>query len=77
VEDAKKQALVLAELGELVSNSRQAESQPVSEWRKLATDYIDAARAVSASPATDLEAIRPLLKNVSQRCEACHETRTR
>lgn len=74
---AKKQAFVLAELGQLVSNSRQASSGQPAAWKKLSGEFIEAAQAVAASPETDSAAIRQLLRNVSQRCEACHETRTR
>jgi cytochrome c556 len=77
VDDAKKQAIVLAELGQLVSHSRQASSSQADAWKKLSGEFVESAQAVAASPATDAAAVRQLLKNVSQRCEACHETRTR
>lgn len=72
VETAKKQAAVLAELGGLVSNSRQTD-----EWRKFAAEYTQAATAAAATGETDPQAVRQLLRGISQRCEACHETRTR
>jgi hypothetical protein len=77
VDAAKKQAFVLAELGQLVSNSRQARAGQPDAWQKMAAEFIESAQAVAASPETDAAAVRQLLKNVSQRCEACHETRTR
>ena len=69
---AKKQAFVLAELGELVSNSRQTD-----QWRLLAGEFKQAATAAASSGETDPQAVRQLLRGISQRCEACHETRTR
>jgi cytochrome c556 len=69
---AKKQALVLAELGELVSNSRQTEP-----WRSLAGELVAAANAAAESAATDPPAVRQLLRGIAQKCEACHEMRGR
>jgi cytochrome c556 len=72
VEAAKNQAVVLSELGGLVSNSRQAD-----EWHKLAGEFTAAANAAAATKETDPQAVRQLLRGISQKCEACHETRTR
>jgi hypothetical protein len=69
---AKKQALVLAELGELVSNSRHTD-----QWRSLSGEFVKAASTAAASAETDPQAVRQLLRGVSQKCEACHETRGR
>jgi cytochrome c556 len=72
VASAKKQAFVLAELGGLVSNSRQSD-----EWLSLAGEFTKAASTAAASAETDPPTVRQLLRGISQRCEACHETRTR
>jgi len=72
VEGAKKQAFVLAELGGLVSNSRKDE-----RWLSLAGEFTKAASTAAASAETDPQTVRQLLRGISQRCEACHEIRTR
>jgi cytochrome c556 len=72
IESAKKQASVLAELGGLVSNSRQTD-----QWKSYAAEFTQAATAAASSAETDPQAVRQLLRGISQRCEACHETRTR
>ena len=72
VEGAKKQAFVLAELGGLVSNSRKDE-----RWLSLAGEFTKAASTAAASAETDPQTVRQLLRRISQRCEACHEIRTR
>ena len=72
VATAKKQAFVLSELGALVSNSRQTD-----EWRKFAAEFTQAATSAASSSETDPQAVRQLLRGISQRCEACHETRSR
>jgi len=72
IEAAKKQAFVLAELGGLVSNSRTDE-----RWLALAGEFTKAASTAATSSETDPQAVRQLLRGISQRCEACHETRTR
>lgn len=69
---AKNQARVLAELGKLVSNSRSGEA-----WSKLAGDFSQAAITAADSPETDPKTFRPILRGISQRCEACHEMRGR
>ena len=69
---AKNQARVLAELGKLVSNSRSGEP-----WTKLAGEFSEAALVAADSTETDVQKFRLVLRGISQRCEACHETRTR
>lgn len=69
-EKAKNQARVLSQLGPLVSNLQSCE-----RWSKLSQDFTDASLAAARSTATDAAELRPLLKAVSQRCDACHDTR--
>lgn len=71
VEAARNQAVVLAELGGLVSNSRQTD-----EWHKLAGEFTAAAQTAAATKETDPQTVRQLLRGISQKCEACHKTRT-
>ena len=75
VEDAKKGAYVLSELGRVVSNSGSGGSSSRERWPELSAAFIEASLAAARSPATDAAAIRQLMRNVSQRCDACHETR--
>ncbi len=73
VDAAKKQVRVLAELGKLVSNSRTTPA-----WATLSEDFVGAASKTADSKETDSQAVRQLIRGVSQRCEACHEkSRTR
>jgi hypothetical protein len=73
VDAAKKQIRVLAELGKLVSNSRTTPA-----WKTLGDDFVAASTKTADSPETDSQAVRQLIRGVSQRCEACHEkSRTR
>ncbi|HEY2414919.1 MAG TPA: hypothetical protein VGI40_21925 [Pirellulaceae bacterium] len=73
VDAAKKQALVVAELGKLVSNQRTT-----PDWLSLAGDFCAAANAAANSTETDPKAVRQLIRGVAERCEACHEkSRTR
>jgi cytochrome c556 len=73
-EDAKKGAYVLSELGRVVSNSRSGSARG-EEWTELSSAFIQASLAAARSPATDAASVRQLLRGVSQRCDACHETR--
>jgi hypothetical protein len=52
-----------------VSNSRNTE-----KWSSLAADFTTAAMTAAQSPENDSQAVRQLLRGVSQRCEACHES---
>jgi hypothetical protein len=70
VASAKSQALVLSEVGKLVSNSRSGEP-----WTTRAGAFNDAALAAANSPETDPQKVRQLLRGISQRCDACHEMR--
>jgi len=65
---AKNQAYVLAELAQLVSNSRNTE-----QWSSLAGDFASAATAVATSTETDPKAVRQVFRGVAQRCDGCHE----
>jgi hypothetical protein len=69
-EKAKNQAHVLSELGRVVSNLRSGE-----RWAKLSEEFTAASLAAAKSPSPDAQELRPLLKVVSQRCDACHDTR--
>jgi hypothetical protein len=69
-EKAKNQAYVLSELGRVVSNLRSGE-----RWAKLSDEFTAASLAVAKSPSADTQELRPLLKVVSQRCDACHDSR--
>jgi cytochrome c556 len=73
VDAAKKQSLVVAELGKLVSNQRTT-----PEWTSLAGDFCTAATATANSTENDSKAVRQLIRGMAARCEACHEkSRTR
>ena len=64
---------VLAELGKLVSNSRNTE-----QWSSLAGDFVRAATVVATCPENDAKTIRQHLRVIAESCEACHEkNRTR
>jgi hypothetical protein len=69
-EKAKNQAYVLSELGRVVSNLRSGE-----RWARLSDEFTAASLAAARSPSIDSQELRPLLKVVSQRCDACHDSR--
>jgi hypothetical protein len=69
---AKKQAVVLSELGKLVSNSRSGDA-----WHKMAADFCQATEAAATTPDSDPKAVRQFFRTIAERCEACHETRGR
>jgi len=69
-EKAKNQAHVLSELGRVVSNLRSGE-----RWARLSDEFTAASLAAAKSPSLDAQALRPLLRVVSQRCDACHDIR--
>jgi hypothetical protein len=75
--EAKKTAYVLSELGRLVSNSQSAGSKGREKWPELGASFVEASLAAALSPAEDAATVKQLLRAVSQRCEACHETRSR
>jgi hypothetical protein len=66
--DAKNQAFVLAELGKLASASRNTE-----QWSSLAGDFVSAATAAATATESEAKALRPAFRQISERCEACHE----
>jgi hypothetical protein len=72
---AKKQAHVLSELGRVVSNSQSTNSKGRDKWPELSGAFVEACLTAARSPAEDAPAVRQLLRGISQRCEACHETR--
>ncbi|HEX5102430.1 MAG TPA: hypothetical protein VFV87_01380, partial [Pirellulaceae bacterium] len=67
---AKNQAQVLSELGRVVSNSRSGD-----RWAGLSDGFVQAAQNAAQSSEADAQALRPLMRAISQRCEACHDTR--
>jgi hypothetical protein len=69
-ENAKNQAYVLSELGRVVSNLRSGD-----RWASLSEEFTATSLAAARSPAADAAELRPLLKAVSQRCDACHDSR--
>jgi hypothetical protein len=73
---AKKQAYVLSELGRVVSNS-QSTAKGRERWPELSSGFVEACLTAARSPSDDAQAVRQLLRGISQRCEACHETRSR
>jgi hypothetical protein len=75
VQGAKKGAYVLSELGRVVSNSPSGNAKNRERWPELAGGFVEAALATARSPAEDAATVRQLMRGVSQRCEACHETR--
>jgi len=75
VEGAKKGAYVLSEVGRVVSNSGSGSAQDRQRWPELSTAFVEASLVAARSPTTDADTMRQLLRSVSQRCEACHETR--
>jgi hypothetical protein len=70
VENAKNQAYVLSELGRVVSNLRSGD-----RWASLSEEFTATSLAAARSPAADSAELRPLFKAVSQRCDACHDSR--
>jgi len=70
---ARNQAYVLAELGKLVSNSRNTD-----QWTPLAGEFVRAATVATTCPEDDPKAMRQHFRAIAQSCEACHEkNRTR
>ncbi len=73
VQAARKQAYVLAELGKLVSNSRNTD-----QWSSLADDFVSAATTAANSTESDSKVVRQQFRAVAERCEMCHDkNRTR
>jgi hypothetical protein len=64
----KMHARVLAELGAVLFNYRQADAR----WGALADEFAAACRAVAEAETDDPGALRAALRTVYQRCEACH-----
>jgi cytochrome c556 len=78
IDSAKKQSRVLSELARIVSNSRVPGARGSDSWSSLAADFEQATLAAANATETDAKEVRPLLRAVSERCDACHErSRTR
>ncbi|MCI0357808.1 MAG: hypothetical protein L0211_04890 [Planctomycetaceae bacterium] len=75
VEDAKKSAYVLSELGRVVSNSVAGRPPDPKQWQESSAAFVEASLAAARSTEADAATMRQLLRNVSQRCDACHEMR--
>lgn len=65
---AKNQAVVLSELGRLVSNARQD-----AAFTAHSRAFVQAAEALAQASESDQARARQLLRGLSQRCDACHE----
>jgi hypothetical protein len=73
--DAKRAALVLAELGPLVSNA-QGSGKPSSDaWEIMTHDFTQASLAAASSTEEDTTKLKPLFRAMSQACDACHDSR--
>ena len=73
--DAKRAALVLAELGPLVSNA-QGSGKPSSDaWEIMSHDFTEASLAAASSTEEDTTKLKPLFRAMSQACDACHDSR--
>jgi hypothetical protein len=68
VPTAKNQAAVLAELSQVVSNSRTTE-----KWSGMAADFQKACETAASSSETDPKVVRQQFRGIAERCEACHE----
>lgn len=68
--DAKRAALVLAELGPLVSNARPGEA-----WEIMSHDFTQASLAAASSLEEDTAKLKPLFRAMSQACDDCHDSR--
>lgn len=73
--DAKQAGYVLSELGRVVSASRRGGAWNEKEWSELSSAFTAAALRFARSPGDDLPTAKQLLRDVSQRCDACHEGR--
>jgi hypothetical protein len=67
-ENAKRYAIVLAELADLMSNYR-----PEPAWKQEMAELESAAAEVGRSPDTEPAAVRALLRGVYQKCDKCHQ----
>jgi hypothetical protein len=67
---AKRQARVLSELGRVVSNSQSGNAKGREKWPELSTAFVEACLTAARSPAEDTQAVRQLLRSISQKCEA-------
>jgi hypothetical protein len=65
---AKNMAVVLSELGRVVSNQRAD-----AAWHSSAEALVSASAAAADERQTDAKAIRQQLRGVYEKCEACHE----
>jgi hypothetical protein len=73
--DARNAAYVLSELGRVMTLSRPVSFKDQKKWSDASSGFIDASLRMAQSPAEEGPAIRQLLRDVSQRCDSCHEGR--
>jgi hypothetical protein len=73
--DAKRAALVLAELGPLVSNAQSSGKPSGEAWEIMSHDFIQASLAAANSPEEDTTKLKPLFRAMSQACDNCHDSR--
>jgi hypothetical protein len=73
--DAKNAAYALGELGQVVSVSRPGNTANEQQWSELSRAFVESSLSMARSPGNDAAAVRQGLREVSQRCEACHEGR--
>lgn len=66
--NAKQAAVVLAELGPLVSNARGGD-----DWAIMSHDFTQASLAAASSTESDTARLKPLFKAMSQACDHCHD----
>lgn len=65
--EAKSMAIVLSELGRVVSNQRAD-----AAWRSAAEAMVNASLEAADEKQTDAKAVRQQLRVVYEKCEACH-----
>ena len=68
--NAKRMASVLAQLGPVVSNARRDDA-----WAIMAHDFTQAAATAAKSSAEEPAGLKPLFRQISHACEACHDSR--
>jgi hypothetical protein len=73
--DAKNAAYVLSELGRVMTLSRPVSYKDAKKWTDVSSGFIDASLRMAQSPAEDGPGVRQLLRDVSLRCDSCHEGR--
>ncbi len=66
-ENAKKSAIVLSELGQIVSNEKMN-----PEWQQWSADFLTATSAAINAETSDTAKLKPLFHTISARCDTCH-----